>query len=129
MKSNSKDRLPVAISDDKLPTDALHQIREEKKDEKIGSEVRSSNSNSGTKQPSAQHDLSKVDYNTLNLNKLDDVSLSTHKAAMDLDYQRNFIPKDSPDYKYDSRKDYSSKRADLSKLEDNSWDNSQPSER
>ena len=47
-----------------------------------------------------------IDYNKLDLNKLSDAELNRHKAAMDKDYQKNFIKAGDPGFEYDKRVDY-----------------------
>ena len=67
-------------------------------------------------------DTSKVDYSKLDLNKLDDDTLNAHKRAMDQDYNKNFVGKGDPNFKYDIRKDFSKSKAAAQYLEDDSWD-------
>lgn len=42
--------------------------------------------------------MNKVDYNSLDLNKLNDLELNRHKQAMDQIYKKNFIGKDDPNF-------------------------------
>lgn len=56
----------------------------------------------------AKIDTKNVDYNKLNLNKLSDWELNKHKAAMEEKYQKNFIGKGDPRFKYDMRQDFTS---------------------
>ena len=50
------------------------------------------------------------DYNTTDLNKLPDEEIRAHKKAMDSGYQKNFVGKDNPTFKYDTRKDFKALR-------------------
>lgn len=62
-------------------------------------------------------------YEKLDLNKLDDDQLDRHKAAMDIDYQKKFVGKDDPNFKYDKRVDFKVKKeavADWDESEDGS---------
>ena len=52
-------------------------------------------------------DMKKIDYNSLNLNKLSDVELNRHKEAMDLMYKKNFVSKNDPTFEYDKQVDFS----------------------
>lgn len=58
-----------------------------------------------------------IDYQSLDLNKLSDFELQQHKAAMDKDYQKNFIKKGDKDFVYDKQVDFSK----VAKV-DASWD-------
>jgi len=54
-------------------------------------------------------DVSKgIDYNTYDLNKLDDDTLQKHKTVMDKKYNENFVSKDNPNFQYDKRVDFTS---------------------
>jgi len=58
------------------------------------------------------------------LNKLNDAELERHKAAMDKDYQKNFIKKGDPKFVYDKKVDFSTvKKVDASWDEDEDDDN------
>lgn len=52
-------------------------------------------------------DTRNIDYHSLNLNKLSDHELQQHKAAMDKDYQKNFVKKGDKDFVYDKKVDFS----------------------
>ena len=54
-------------------------------------------------EPNRVIDTAQVDYNNLDLNKLDDQTLKAHKKAMDVDYNKNFVGKSDPRFKYDIR--------------------------
>jgi hypothetical protein len=62
-------------------------------------------------------DTRNIDYNKLDLNKLSDYELNQHKAAMEMDFNKNFIKKGDAGFEYD-------KRVDFSKVQkiDESWD-------
>jgi hypothetical protein len=47
-----------------------------------------------------------IDYNKLNLNKLSDYELNRHKAAMDKEYQKNFLKKGDAGFEYDKKVDF-----------------------
>ena len=68
-------------------------------------------------------DPSKVDYNNLNLNKLNDKELSKHKKAMEVEFNKKKIWKDHPEFEYDVRKDFTKIRNEVSTLrdEDDDW--------
>ena len=63
-----------------------------------------------------------MDYNKLDLNKLDDETLNAHKKAMDHDYNKNFVGAGDPNFKYDVRKDFSKNKGAAAYLDDDSWD-------
>jgi len=42
--------------------------------------------------------MKKIDYNSLNLNKLSDMELNRHKEAMDKVYNKNFVGKNDPSF-------------------------------
>ena len=62
-----------------------------------------------------------IDYNTYDLNKLDDLTLQRHKTVMDKKYNENFVSKDNPDFQYDKRVDFSTQNNAQANDED-SWD-------
>jgi len=42
--------------------------------------------------------MNKIDYHSLNLNKLNDDELNRHKEAMDQIYKKNFVGKNDPGF-------------------------------
>lgn len=50
----------------------------------------------------------KVDYDTLDLNKLSDNELKKHKKNMDILYEKNFIKPNDPKFVYDKRMKFQS---------------------
>ena len=51
-------------------------------------------------------DKKAFDYDKLDLNKLSDFELNRHKAAMEVEYQKNFVKKGDEGFEYDKRKDF-----------------------
>ena len=58
-----------------------------------------------------------LDYNTYDLNKLDDTALKKEKAKMDVGFEKNQLRPGDAGYIYDTRKDFSQ----VEKVDD-SWD-------
>ena len=58
-----------------------------------------------------------VDYDKLDLNKLDDSELNKHKKKMDVLFEKNFIKPNDPKFVYDKRKEFKS-----TAVVDESWD-------
>jgi hypothetical protein len=56
------------------------------------------------------------------LNKLSDAEIKAHKKAMDVNYNKNFVGKDNPNFKYDTRKDFKTKKLSGSADLEDSWD-------
>jgi len=58
-----------------------------------------------------------IDYNTFNLNKLDDWELQKHKKIMDQEFQKRQVKPTDPGFVYDKRMEF--QRAEEG---DDSWD-------
>ena len=56
------------------------------------------------------------------MNKLTDVELKAHKAAMDVDFAKNTVKKGDAGFQYDKRVNFSHKAEEAL---DNSWDESE----
>ena len=67
-------------------------------------------------------DFSTFNYKTADLNKLGDEELKAHKAAMEVNFQKNNIRKGDPGFQYDKRVDF---KYNAAEAQDDSWDESE----
>lgn len=70
----------------------------------------------------AKIDFGTFNYKTADLNKLSDEELKAHKAAMEVNFQKNNIKKGDPGFQYDKRVDF---KYNAAQAEDDSWDESE----
>ena len=70
----------------------------------------------------ANIDFDKFNYKTTDLNKLSDTELKAHKAAMEVNFQKNNVKKGDPGFQYDKRVDF---KYNADEAEENSWDESE----
>ena len=66
-------------------------------------------------------DFKNFNYKTADLNKLSDAELKAHKAAMEVNFQKNNVKKGDPGFQYDKRVDFKYNAANAA---DDSWDES-----
>ena len=68
-------------------------------------------------------DFKNFNYKTADLNKLSDTELKAHKAAMEVNFQKNNVKKGDPGFQYDKRVDFKYNAANAAA--DDSWDESE----
>ena len=70
-------------------------------------------------------DFANFDYKKTDLNKLTDIELKAHKAAMEVEFNKKVLKKGDDGFEYDKRVDF---KYNAEEAADDSWDESEDEE-
>lgn len=78
------------------------------------------------KKPETKIDFGKIDYSTMNLNKLSTEEIAAHKKKMDEKFNKNQLKPGDAGFQYDKRVEF--KKSAVTAKQDTSWDEDEDAE-